>query len=74
MDFSATLEPPGFTTSGTHKHQIHGLNFQLRDGTSRKLNLRGHLVVTTQADVKIFTDAGWTVVAVTHATAGGNQG
>ena len=55
MDFSATLEPPGFTT------KIHGTQFQLRDGVSRKLDMRGHLVVTTQANVKLsrLRDGSW---------------
>jgi hypothetical protein len=66
MDFSATLEAPsGWVTS----------QVQLASGKSAQADPRyGRLTVATQADMKHLLGQGWSLVTVTHATPGGNQG
>jgi hypothetical protein len=66
-NFSAVLAPPsGLATTG--------VNFQTRSGKVLQVDGSGHLTVTAQGDVKSLVEQGWTVVSVTQATAGGNQG
>jgi hypothetical protein len=66
-NFSAVLAPPsGLATTG--------VNFQLRSGKVLQVDGSNHSTVSSQSDMKSLVDQGWTVVSVTQATAGGNQG
>ncbi len=66
-DFSAVLAPPsGIATTG--------VTFAMRSGKSLQVDGSNHLTVTKQIDMKSLIESGWTVVSVTPAAGGGNQG